>query len=104
MIINPIIPVWLMGILCVFLLFMKRKGTYNLIKQIVIVILLFVINLRIMIGNGDVDTVTVDADVLFVVDNTISMLAEDYNGTERRMDAVKEDLRYIMEQLPLRKM
>ena len=40
------------------------------------------------------------ADVLFVVDNTISMLAEDYNGSDRRMDAVKEDCKYIMEQLP----
>lgn len=100
MIINPIIPVWLMGILCVFLLFLKRKGTIHFIRQIIIVILLFVINLRIMTGNSDVETVTVDTDVLFVVDNTISMLAEDYDGDKRRMDAVREDCRYIMEQLP----
>ncbi|MBQ4521923.1 MAG: VWA domain-containing protein [Lachnospiraceae bacterium] len=39
-------------------------------------------------------------DILFVIDNTISMLAEDYDGDGRRMDAVKEDCKYIMEQFP----
>ena len=100
MIINPIIPVWLMGILCVILLFFNRKGKIHFFRQVIIVILLFVINLRIMIGNGNVKTVTMDTDVLFVVDNTISMLAEDYDGDKRRIDAVREDCRYIMEQLP----
>ena len=100
MIINPIIPVWLMGILCVILLFFKRKGTVHFIRQIIIVILLFVINLRIMVGDGNTKTVTLDTDVLFVVDNTISMLAEDYDGDQRRIDAVRADCRYIMEQLP----
>ena len=41
-----------------------------------------------------------NVDVLFVIDNTISMLAEDYDGDGRRMDAVKEDCKYIMEQFP----
>ncbi|MBQ8526850.1 MAG: VWA domain-containing protein [Lachnospiraceae bacterium] len=100
MIINPIIPVWLMGIICVFFLFFKRKGMFNYIRQILIILLLFVINLRIMIGNGETETVTAGADVLFVVDNTISMFAEDYDGTGRRMDAVREHCRYITEQLP----
>lgn len=100
MITNPIIPVWLMGILCVFFLCLKRKGKINYIRQILIVVLLFVINLRIMIADGEAETVMAGADVLFVVDNTISMLAEDYNGSERRMDAVKEDCKYILEQLP----
>ena len=100
MIINPIIPVWLMGILCVVFLCFKRKGTFNFIRQIGIVLLLFIINLRIMVGDGQSETVMTGADVLFVVDKTISMFAEDYNGTERRMDAVREHCMYIMEQLP----
>ena len=75
MITNPIIPVWLMGILCVFFLCLKRKGKFNYIRQILIVVLLFVINLRIMISDGEAETVMAGADVLFVVDNTISMLA-----------------------------
>ncbi len=100
MIINPIIPIWVMVIICVFFLFLKRKGKANMIRQILIVILLFVINMRIMVRGGDVPTLMPNVDVLFVVDNTISMLAEDYNGGGRRMDAVKADCEYITEQFP----
>lgn len=100
MIINPIIPIWLMGIICVFFLILKRKGVFNYIRQIVIILLLFVINLRIMVPGGTVSTIDPNIDILFVCDNTISMLAEDYNGDNPRMDAVKADCAYIMEQFP----
>lgn len=100
MTINPIIPIWVMAIICVALLILKRKGKVSYIRQILIVLLLFVINLRITVVSNDVPTVTQKVDVLFVVDNTISMFAEDYNGDGRRMDAVKDDCEYITEQLP----
>ncbi len=100
MIINPILPIWLMGILCVILLFLKRKGIFHYIRQILVVLLLFAINLRIMIPNGEMTTMQNNVRVLFVIDNTISMLAEDYDGNGRRMDAVKADCGYIMEKLP----
>ena len=99
MILNPIIPLWLMGIICVALLFFKRKGIFNYIRQIVIIALIFVINMRIMVLSGNVNNVTSNVDVLFVVDNTISMLAEDYNIKDRRIDAVKADCKYIMKEL-----
>ncbi len=99
MIINPIIPVWLMGIVCVLLLILKRKGAFNYVRQILMVVLLFVVNLRIMIPDGEHTAVKANVDVLFVVDNTISMLAEDYDGDNRRMDAVKKDCEYIMQEL-----
>ena len=98
MIINPIIPLWLMGIICIVLLCFKRKGVFNYIRQIIIIVLIFVINMRIMVSSGDMANMTNNIDVLFVVDNTISMLAEDYNGNERRLDAVKNDCNYIMEE------
>ncbi len=101
MIINPIIPIWVMAIICIFLLCMKRKGAFNYIRQILIVILLFAINMRVMVRDGDVPTVMPKVDVLFVVDNTLSMIAEDYGADDgRRIDAVKADCQYIMEQLP----
>lgn len=100
MIINPIIPIWIMVVICAGFLFLKRKGKINYIRQILIVVLLFVINLRIMIPGEGIPTVAANVDVLFVIDNTISMLAEDYNGDGIRMDAVKKDCRYIMEQFP----
>lgn len=99
MILNPIIPLWLMGIICVALLFFKRKGIFNYIRQIVIIVLIFVINMRIMVQSGNISNMTSNVDVLFVVDNTISMLAEDYNGDDRRIDAVRSDCKYIMKEL-----
>ncbi|MBE5866218.1 MAG: VWA domain-containing protein [Lachnospiraceae bacterium] len=100
MILNPIIPVWLMIIICVILLIMKRQGIFHYIRQILVVLLLFAINLRIMVPNGEVTTMKNNVNVLFVIDNTLSMLAEDYNGNGRRIDAMKADCGYIMEQLP----
>lgn len=101
MIINPIIPIWLMTIICVVLLLLKRKGIVPYIRQIVIVLLVFVINLRIMVPDGTVKgkTKQVDAYVLLVVDNTISMLARDYNGETERLTAVKEDCARIIDEL-----
>ena len=101
MIINPIIPVWLMTIICIVILIFKRKGVIPYIRQIIIVILLFVINLRFMIPDAEAETIQRKVDVLFVVDNTISMQAEDYgNDNSIRMDAVRNDCAYIMEKLP----
>lgn len=100
MIINPIIPIWVMAIICILFLVLKRKGKVNYIRQILIIILLFVINLRIMVRDGDVPTVMPKVDVVFVVDNTLSMLAEDYGDHGRRIDAVKADCQYITEQFP----
>ncbi len=101
MILNPIIPIWVMAIICVFFLCMKRKGVGNYIRQILIIVLLFVINMRVMVRDGDVPSVMPQVDILFVVDNTLSMLAEDYGADNgRRIDAVKEDCRYITEQFP----
>ncbi len=101
MIVNPIIPIWLMAVICIALVFFKRKGTFHFIRQIVIVILLFLINLRIMVPDPNAETVQKKVDVLFVVDNTISMQAEDYGSSmDKRMTAVRNDCAYIMSKLP----
>lgn len=99
MVTNPILPVWLMGIICVALLLLKRKGIWSFIRQIIFVALLFMINLRIMILDEEVPDIALNVDVLFVIDNTMSMLAEDYGTNEgRRIDAVKDDCEYIIEE------
>ncbi len=99
--INPVIPIWLMVILCVGMLALKRKGIIPYMRQIIIVMLLFVINLRIMFPYGKVDSSEqkIDVYVLFVVDDTISMLARDYNGETERLSGVKEDCERVIEQL-----
>lgn len=100
MIVNPIIPIWLMAVICVVLIALKRKGVWPYVRQIIMVILLFVINLRIMVP-GDVNTSSqkINANILFVIDNTISMVARDYNGDTERMEALKDDCAYIVDEL-----
>lgn len=97
--IHPIIPIWLMAVVCVGMLVMKRKGVWNFIRQILIVALLFAINLRIMVFSHDVPKTVMNIDVLLVVDDSMSMLAEDFDGEGRRIDAVKEDCEYIMDKM-----
>ena len=100
MTINPIIPIPAMIIICIILLLMKRKGVLPYIVQVLIVILLFVVNLRIMIHSYDVQMKEYPLDILFVIDDTISMQAEDYNGENPRMSGVKEDCKHIMDTFP----
>lgn len=100
MTINPIIPIWLMAIICIIIVCFKRKGKFAYIRQIISVILLFVMNLRIMIPNATVEMVDTvrNVKVLFVIDNTLSMLAQDCDG-EERISAVKNDCEYIIDKL-----
>lgn len=95
--ISPVLPIPVMAIICIGLIALKRKGVWNYTRQIIIAVLIFAINLRPAIPTDKVTVVKNDVDVLFVVDNTISMLAEDYGSDdERRMDAVRQDIETIM--------
>ena len=62
--------------------------------------LIAVIALRPMVENGTVEVEMKNLDVLFVIDSTISMWAEDYDGGKReRMEGVIEDCHALMEDL-----
>lgn len=100
MMISPIIPIPIILIICAVLIVLKRRNLLSFIRQIVIVLLLFLINLRIVIPTESTEAVHSNVDVLFVIDNTISMLAMDYDGDARRIDAVKQDVKAIMEDFP----
>ena len=97
--IFPIIPIWIMTIICVILIIFIIKNNNKSILQIIIVLLIFTINLRIMIPSTNSQIETNNLDVLFVIDNTISMNAEDYNGSNTRLSAVKKDCNYIINEL-----
>lgn len=99
MIISPIIPVWLMIIVSVVLfLFINKRKPYIIIETFIIV-LLFIINLRIMIpGKEQIDEKQTNLDVIFVIDNTISMNANDCNNNTR-MFCLKQDSEYIINNL-----
>lgn len=102
MIVNPIIPIWIMALICIAIVLINIKnGKYNIIKQIIISILIFMINLRIMVPyKGNENQITNELDVLFVIDNTISMVAEDYNQNMKRIEGVKKDCNYIIDNIP----
>lgn len=99
---EPIIPIPVMAVICVVLIVFKRRGVMPYIRQILIVLLLFVINLRPMYAteNIKVKTQKMDLNVLLVVDDTISMIASDQEGYETRLDKAKADMNYIVENLP----
>ena len=124
MIINPIIPIWLMSIICVILIIIilynkqlkgkisnfgkeKTSRQKQLLKQyvissaikILIVVLMFIINLRFMIPNGESSAISLDLSVLFVIDTSVSMRALDYEGNKERIEGVKNDCCYIVDEL-----
>ena len=74
MIVNPILPIWAMALICIVLLFLiTRNNKKRALRQVLIIILLFIINLRIQLKSGTSQIVTTNIDVLFVIDNTLSM-------------------------------
>jgi len=96
--IFPIIPTEIMIVISILFLIVVLKTTKKK-THILMILLLFCINERFMIPNGTVKTVSNNVDVLFVVDSTISMNAEDYNGNEKRLNGVKKDCKQIIEEL-----
>ena len=125
MITNPIIPVWLMSIICIALCYLilndksfrgkisnklnneksdrqkqiVRRFIINSIVKIGIVVLIFVINLRFMIPNGESISMNSDLGVLFVVDTSVSMKALDYDGNKERIEGIRNDCCYIVDEL-----
>lgn len=99
MIINPIIPIWIMVIFIgLFCFFLCRSNKKVFVRQLFILVLLFIINLRVMIPSNSSSVITNDLDVLFVIDTTISMAAFDHDN-KTRLEAVKEDCKYIIDSL-----
>lgn len=110
MITNPIIPIAVVIPVMVLILaalvvaiVRKKIGIWGKILRIarvtLVMVLVFLINLRIMGKRYNVDVELKNIDVLFVVDTTISMWAEDYNGDDTRMSGVLKDCEHIMDSL-----
>ena len=122
MIVNPIIPIWLMSIICIISTFLvlydkqlkdkilnreKTNRQKQMIKRyiissslkILIVVMLFVINLRFMIPNGESTAINLDLSVLFVIDTSVSMRALDYDSNKERIEGVINDCCYIIDEL-----
>lgn len=107
---NPILPVYIvlpvMAVLFIGFLFLiarRRSGwkdqVFTGLRIFAILALAFMINLRVMVGNGETLMQLKNVDLLFVVDTTISMWAQDYNGKRERMEGVLSDCDYIINEL-----
>lgn len=108
--IQPIFPIGFMILILAVLFgataFVIIKNKVRTLEKIaslgrmsIIFLLVFVIGLRPVQVDTNYEFMTKNLDVLFVVDNTISMWALDYNGKNPRMDGVKADINYIMDEL-----
>jgi Uncharacterized protein encoded in toxicity protection region of plasmid R478, contains von Willebrand factor (vWF) domain len=107
MIIKPILPIWLVSILSLLSIYfifksIKEKSidkkTFAI--RLIMIVALFSISIRPMYPNGKKEILTSNIDILFVIDTTLSMSAEDYNGTNPRLDAVKDDVKEIVNEFP----
>ncbi len=97
--ISFIIPLWLMIIISGFLIFFVIKFNQKNKFQLLLIALLFLINIRFHVLATNTLTVTNNLDVLFVIDNSQSMNAMDYNGENPRLSAVKNDCKKIINEL-----
>ncbi|SKA86185.1 Ca-activated chloride channel family protein [Agreia bicolorata] len=64
------------------------------------VVLLLLVALRPGIPGAAGEKVTTDVDVFFVVDTTTSVVAEDFDGSEPRLDGVKSDIVELVKAYP----
>lgn len=85
----PIIPIWIMLILCIGTSLFILKHKKHIKIELLLIILLFLINLRVMIPSSNAMVESNNLDVLFVVDTTLSMKASDYQN-KTRLDGVLE--------------
>jgi len=76
-----------------------RTSFLHMAALTLICVMLGVIGLRPMIYDNDRKAITKNIDVLFVVDTTLSMWANDSKDQAQRMDAVQEDVGRIMEEM-----
>ena len=100
-IVIPVLAVLLVGVLVMVL---RRHDkvwckVLSVVRVTLILGLAFVINLRPSVKRYNAEIELKNIDVLFVVDTTISMWAEDHKGG-KRMDGVQKDIQMIMDALP----
>ena len=110
MILQPIInPGFLVGLVVIMVFIrieslVRRRGIAGVkalaaVRCLLIAALVIVIGLRPVIEETQIDVEVKNVDVLFAIDGTISMWAEDYSGDAERMSGVISDCRAVMEEL-----
>ena len=65
-------------------------------RRLAAVVLVLAMSLRPAFGTTRAEAQASDLDVLLLVDRTLSMAAEDYDGGRTRMEGVKSDIKQLM--------
>ena len=94
MTIRPIIPLIVMIIITLILIIIVIINRKHIVSRLLIIILLFLVNIRPVKLNSKQDSFRTNLDILFVVDTTMSMGAIDVLNT--RMEQVIKDINMIM--------
>ncbi len=100
----PLLPIWLIALvftplllLCLWQLLVRRGQRLAWVRRALMVMLLVVVALRPVTVTETIATTRTNANVIFVVDQTGSMNAEDYNGQQTRIEGMKADAEQIIE-------
>lgn len=107
---RPIFPIELLlavfglffGISAFFIIKNRSRTSdkiFTLLRLSVIYVLALIIGMRPVLVETKYEFATKNLDVLFVVDNTISMWAQDYSGRKERMQGVVNDAGIIIDEL-----
>lgn len=108
MIFQPVLHPLLLVLLCapvaigLVLAIVKRVPPHRWLwgLRLLMLVVLFAMLLRPGIPGGTSQTLATDTDVVLVVDTTASIVAEDWNGKEQRLEGVREDVQKIVDRYP----
>ena len=108
MIFQPVLNIFLLVLLCApvaalaVLALVKANGRGRALWAMRLVLLLacFVLFLRPGIPGGATQTLATDTDIVLVVDTTASIVAEDWDGDQPRLDGVRADVQAIVDEYP----
>ncbi len=111
MTLHPLAPWWLLVVLLLPLLALtlwqarlaRQLGAgspWPWLRRAAIVLVLAVIGVGPATTRVDLESAEAGVDVFFVVDQTGSMAAEDYDGTNPRLDGVRHDVISITDDIP----
>ena len=108
MIFQPVLNVFLLLLFCLPVAALavlglrkaqgRDKGLW--VMRLVMLLACFVMLLRPAIPGGATQTLATDTDIVLVVDTTASIVAEDWNGDEPRLDGVRADVQAIVDEYP----
>ena len=108
MIFQPVLNVFLLVLLCapvaalavIALIRAKGRDKALWVMRLVMLLACFVMFLRPGIPGGATETLATDTDIVLVVDTTASIVAEDWDGDQPRLDGVRADVQTIVDEYP----